>query len=64
VLSVNLDPFGQVLSVRVVRSSGNAQFDRSAEAAVQKASPLPVPQDVMIFNSTFRTFNFEFNPES
>jgi colicin import membrane protein len=63
VLAVRLDPFGEVLEARIVRSSGNPLFDRSAEAAVKKASPLPVPSDVTIYNRFFREFQFKFNPE-
>jgi colicin import membrane protein len=58
-----LDPFGEVHEVRIRRSSGNPLFDRSAEAAVKKASPLPVPTDVTIYNRFFREFQFEFDPE-
>jgi colicin import membrane protein len=60
---VRLDPFGEVLEARIVRSSGNPLFDRSAEAAVKKASPLPVPSDVTIYNRFFREFQFLFRPE-
>ena len=35
---------GQVVSVRVLRSSGNAVFDRSVVAAIYNAAPLPVPK--------------------
>ncbi len=63
VLAVRLDPFGEVLEARIVRSSGNPLFDRSAESAVKKASPLPVPSDVTIYNRFFREFQFKFNPE-
>ncbi len=62
-LLVRLDPFGEVLEARVLRSSGNPLFDRSAEAAVKKASPLPVPSDVTIYNRFFREFQFLFRPE-
>ena len=62
-LMVRLDPFGEVLEARIVRSSGNPLFDRSAEAAVKKASPLPVPSDVTIYNRFFREFQFLFRPE-
>jgi colicin import membrane protein len=37
-----------VESVKVSQSSGNAAFDRQAMAAVQKASPLPIPDDPSI----------------
>ena len=62
-LMVRLDPFGEVLEARIVRSSGNPLFDRSAEAAVKKASPLPVPSDVTIYNRFFREFQFLFRPK-
>ncbi len=52
---------GEVVSAVVVRSSGNPLFDRSAEIAVQKATPLPVPEDADLF-SHFREFNFKFSP--
>lgn len=39
---------GNVLSVRTVRSSGDASFDRLAEATIQKASPLPMPGDAEV----------------
>lgn len=62
-LKISLNPFGEVLDVTIVRSSGNTLFDRSAEAAVKKASPLPVPPDLSIYNRYFREFQFLFKPE-
>ena len=44
-LHVKLMPGGDVKQVTVVKSSGNAIFDRSAESAVYKAAPLPMPAD-------------------
>jgi colicin import membrane protein len=49
-LSVHLAPGGEVLSVELIRSSGNVVLDRSAKTAVLKASPLPVPEDPSLFN--------------
>ena len=43
-LRVKLFPGGSVASVSVVRGSGNEAFDRSAENAVLRADPLPVPR--------------------
>jgi TonB family protein len=43
-IRVRLFPGGGVSSVEVVRSSGNEAFDRSAETAVWRADPLPVPR--------------------
>ena len=38
---------GRVIGARVLRSSGNAQLDRAAEAVVIAASPLPQMSDDM-----------------
>ena len=54
---------GDVLTVAVVRSSGNDLFDRSVENAVYKASPLPLPEEKDLFDY-FRDIEFLFNPEA
>lgn len=59
---VRLVPNGEVLDVKVVRSSGNELFDRSVENAVYKASPLPLPEEKALFEY-FREIEFLFNPE-
>lgn len=61
-IRIGLIPSGDVMSVVLVESSGNALFDESAERAVRKASPLPVPKDPTIFKG-FRSFNLEFAPD-
>lgn len=64
VLSVRLVPGGEVVSVSVSKSSGNEIFDRRALTAVQKASPLPIPEDVATFERLrLRQFAFRFKPE-
>jgi len=60
-IRVGLIPSGDVMSVVVVKGSGNQLFDDSAERAVFKASPLPVPKDRNVF-SKFRSFTFVFSP--
>jgi len=60
-IRVGLIPGGDVMSVVVVKGSGNSLFDASAERAVYKASPLPVPKDATAF-SQFRSFSFVFSP--
>ncbi len=60
-IRVSVLPGGSVKDATVVISSGNSGFDRSAQLAVRKASPLPVPADPKIFNQ-FRTFTFNFSP--
>jgi colicin import membrane protein len=59
---VRLTPSGEVLSANVVRSSGNAVFDRSVENAVYKAAPLPLPGDPALFDN-FREIRFVFDPD-
>jgi len=61
-LLVTLAPGGMVLNVKIVQSSGDPVLDRSAETAVYKASPLPVPNDGELFNK-FRTLNLIVRPE-
>ena len=61
VIRVKVVPGGDVMDAVVIESSGNVIFDRSAENAVRKASPLPVPSDPYVF-AKFRTFRFSFKP--
>ncbi|HFD10927.1 MAG TPA: cell envelope integrity protein TolA [Crenotrichaceae bacterium] len=60
-IRVNVKPGGTVTNATVIKSSGNPGFDRSAELAVRKASPLPVPSDPGIFKQ-FQSFTFNFSP--
>ncbi len=61
-LSIRLAPGGTVLSVNIAKSSGNSVLDRSAVAAVYKASPLPVPGDSDAFQQ-FRQVSLKVRPE-
>lgn len=61
-VAVKLIPGGEVIDARVVKTSGNAAFDRSVETAVLKASPLPMPSEPGL-QQRFRNINFEFKPE-
>ncbi len=61
VVNVQLIPGGEVVSAKVIQSSGDPLFDRSVESAVLKASPLPLPSDATLFRY-FREINFKFNP--
>lgn len=58
---VKLLPTGEVVEASVITSSGNLEFDRSAELAVSKSSPLPMPEDPHIAKE-FREFEFTFRP--
>ncbi|TNE81865.1 MAG: TonB family protein [Gammaproteobacteria bacterium] len=65
-LLVQLVPTGQVISVSVVRSSGNAAFDRSAEQAVQKVGrfeKLKEIEDPRVFDKYFRRLTLVFRPD-
>jgi colicin import membrane protein len=42
---VSLLPTGEVQSVRVTQSSGNAAYDDAVVRAIEKSSPLPLPSD-------------------
>lgn len=54
-------PSYDVMSARLVRSSGNSEFDQDAERAIRAASPLPRPKDeasyVRTLSLTFRARN-------
>ncbi len=62
-LRVELIPTGEVVSVTVISSSGNSAFDRSAEAAVQKARRFEVPPETRLFERHFRSFVLLFKPQ-
>jgi len=62
-LLIRLAPGGTVLDVQLARTSGNSLLDRSARAAVYKASPLPVPSDAEVFDK-FRVLRLTVHPES
>jgi TonB family protein len=62
-LLVELVPTGDVVGVTVVTSSGDAAFDRSAEAAVRKARRFEVPKEPDVFERHFRRFTLLFRPE-
>lgn len=61
-LIIRVAPGGAVLSVTLAKSSGNPTLDRSAQTAVMKASPLPVPSDSELFNK-FRELSLTVRPE-
>jgi len=65
VIEVNMVPTGQVTNVRVVKSSGDIPFDRSAEQAVRRVGQFQgireMPNDV--FERNFRVFTLTFRPE-
>lgn len=63
-VNIVLVPTGEVVNVQVVKSSGNALLDSSVLQAIRKASPLPVPKDIRVFEKSFRNFTMKFRPEN
>lgn len=61
-LMVHLGPGGVVVSVDILKESGDANLDRSARNAIMKASPLPVPENGELFDN-FRSLRLTFRPQ-
>ncbi len=59
-VSVTQIPGGQVIGVSIGRCNADEVVRRSIEAAVQRASPLPVPEEAALFE---RNLRFVFKPE-
>jgi TonB family protein len=64
-LQLQLIPTGEIVSVTVLKSSGNTAFDRSAVSAVEKAGRFPELKNLppRKFEETFRRFRLLFRPE-
>ena len=54
--NVTLLPGGDILDVRLSKSSGHAVFDSAVERAIHLSKPLPIPPDPALFNE-FRNLN-------
>lgn len=59
--TVTLLPGGEVLDVRLNKSSGNAAYDAAIEAAIRKGQPYTVPTGDQ-FQQYFRRFTMAFRP--
>jgi colicin import membrane protein len=53
-------PSGEVLNVRLLKSSGHAAYDAATERAIRKSSPLPKPGKSELFD---RTLKLKFRPQ-
>lgn len=62
-INIKLSPRGDVLGVRTVKSSGSSRYDRDAETAIRKASPLPIPteQEDAQAHKLFRDVTLKFS---
>ena len=61
VYSVTLLPGGDVLEIKLVKSSGVPAYDAAVERAIRAAEPLPVPSDPDLFQR-LRQVNYKFRP--
>ncbi len=52
-------PTGEVISVKLAKSSGNAAYDAAVERAILKSSPLPLPETRSLFS---RELKLTFRP--
>jgi len=59
---VVLIPGGEVLTVKLRRSSGVPAYDAAVERAILKASPLPLPPDPALFQQ-FRDLHLKIRPK-
>lgn len=59
VFEVTQLPTGEVLDVKLKRSSGNPALDGAIERAIRKSSPLPKPDDPSLFQ---RTLEIKYKP--
>uniref|UniRef100_Q478F1 Cell division and transport-associated protein TolA n=1 Tax=Dechloromonas aromatica (strain RCB) TaxID=159087 RepID=Q478F1_DECAR len=59
VFDVSQLPTGEVLDVKLKRSSGNSALDSAIERAIRKSSPLPKPDDPSLFK---RELEIKYRP--
>jgi colicin import membrane protein len=59
IFELNQLPSGEVLSVKLKRSSGNPALDEAIERAIRKSSPLPKPDDISLFR---RDLEIKYKP--
>lgn len=65
VLAIRLVPTGEIISVDIIQSSGDAAFDRSVEQAIRKAARFPELREMStsLFEASFRNLTLTFRPE-
>lgn len=59
---VNVLPTGEIVGVKLLKSSGNAAYDQAVERAIFKSSPLPTPTDKDAL-AQFRKLDLKFQPK-
>jgi len=63
VFEVTLLPGGEIVEVRLRKSSGMSTLDASVQRAILAAQPLPVPDDPELFDQNFRKLLLNFRPK-
>lgn len=61
VISFDIDPDGTIKNVRLVKSSGDSNYDESVTRAAIKASPLPPPPK-SVYEQYFKSVRITFDP--
>lgn len=59
VFEVDQLPSGEVIAIRLKRSSGTPALDEAIERAIRRSSPLPLPKEAELFD---RTLELRFRP--
>ncbi len=62
-LLIELVPTGELVAVKIGKSSGDPAFDRSAVDAVRAVRRFEVPPDRRLFETDFRHIAFNFTPK-
>ena len=64
-LTIKLVPTGEIVGVRITKSSGNKAFDNSALDAVEKVIKFEgLNMSRKLFDSHFRNFTLVFSPKN
>ena len=64
-LLIKLVPTGEIIDVKLLKSSGNLAFDNSALNAVEKLSKFEdLNMGRKLFDNHFRNFTLVFNPKN
>ena len=62
---ITLVPTGEIIQVKLIKTSGNQAFDSSALNAIQKVSKFEgLDMGRRLFDNNFRKFTLVFNPEN
>jgi colicin import membrane protein len=63
VFQVALLASGEVVTAKLLKSSGSTPYDAAVQRAILAAQPLPVPEDPQLFHATFQNFLLSFRPK-